>query len=520
MKVIDRLAVIRHKSKIKKDWKHDDLFRILRKNDIWIIAYKNIRNDNRTLTTVIKKEIQDKISIKRLFKLKYNVLNETYKFKSTNEIKTLNSARKSLLSSTMNNKIVQEVIRMILEAIYEPCFSKQSFAFRQGLGAHDALEYVESKFGWIDWVIDRDPKTQYPIIDRTQLFTILSKKIRDVRFMNLMSKLLKPEILWQSQFTKSSFGVTQGNSVFSILANIYFNELDNWVKNKTNMLYQPYINERSNKYKKFSYQISKNVKQIKSLEKNSTKYKLILKELKILKAERAKVPSLIRSQIQIEYVRYAHDWIIGIKGNSTLAKRLRREVSCFMTINLKQILYFPKTKMINLLSGKVKFLGYEIYLSRNHTISLSNRSDIDLIYRTNPRLRFDVLTDYILQIMEEKGYIKKLIKGYRSISKVNYTPRKNIIIVKHFAQIWKEFSDYYSGCTNLSKLQYIHSLLHLSCAMTLSHRHRSSTKKVFAKYGKVLNVFNKNSNASFPYEKKWSLKKRKWQNKKKFTDPF
>jgi retron-type reverse transcriptase len=86
MKAIDRLAVIRHKSKINKDWKHRDLFRILRKNDIWITAYETIKSKKGALTTGITKETLDGMSIQRLVRLQDKVVNESYQFKPINEI--------------------------------------------------------------------------------------------------------------------------------------------------------------------------------------------------------------------------------------------------------------------------------------------------------------------------------------------------------------------------------------------------------------------------------------------------
>jgi retron-type reverse transcriptase len=91
---------------------------------------------------------------------------------------------------------------MILEAIYEPCFSKVSFGFRQGLGTHDALEHIEAKFRWVDWLIEGDIEGAYPTIDHKQLSDILSEKIDDVRFINLIRKLLKCGILRKEQFSR------------------------------------------------------------------------------------------------------------------------------------------------------------------------------------------------------------------------------------------------------------------------------------------------------------------------------
>ena len=522
MKAIKRLSVIRHKSKIDKNWKHKELFRILRKDDIWIAAYENIKSNKSTLTPGIKKGTLDEVSLKRLEKLREKVVNESYQFKAVNEIKISkpDGRKRPLELPTTNDKIVQEVIRMILEAIYEPCFSKQSFGFRQGLGMHDALEYIESKFRWLDWIVQGDIEGAYSTIDHKQLCKILSKKIQDVRFINLICKLLKCEILRQGKLTRSNFGVPQGSIVLPILANIYYNELDEWVQKKVEMLKQPRTNQRNQKYKQLSYQICKITEQVKKLDKRSEEYKILLKKLKTLKRKRTKTPSLVTKRVQIEYVRYADDWMIGTSGDKVLSRQLKSEITHFIEVRLKQTIYTIKTKITDLRAGKVNFLGYEIYLPRNLKISPYIGSGIRTIRRTNPQLRFDIPMDSILKRMEERGYIKKLAKGHRSISKASYTTLEDIVIVKHFAQVWTELANYYSGCTNLAKLQYIQSLLHVSCAMTLSHRHRSSTKKIFAKYGKTLTVSNGEVKISFPYRKERPVTKKRWQNKRNFFDPF
>ena len=500
MKAIDRLAVIRHKSKINKDWKHKDLFRILRKNDIWITAYENIKSNNKILTP----KILGGMSTQRLIRLQYKVIAESYQFQPLREVKIakLNRRKKSLELATVNDKIVQEVIRMILEAIYEPCFSKKNFGFRQGFGTHVALEYIESKFRWVDWVIEGDTKNDGLIIDHKQLYTILSKKIQDVRFMNLIRKLLKSGILCQAQFTGLNFIVTQLNLVSSILANIYFNELDEWVENKINLYNQFYNNQRNSKYKQLSYPIAKKIAQLQKLEKTSNEYKTLLEELEILTIKRARGSAFVPEQTQMEYIRYADSWIVGIKGDSTVAKELRSEVKHFMRANLKQTLQSAQIKITDLSSGKAKFLGYEMYCPRNQTIIPHTGFSTRTIIRTNRKLRFAIPTDYVLRKMEEIGYIKKLAKGYRSISMTNYAPLEAIKIVKHYEKVWKMLSNYYSDCINFSKLQYIHYLLYISCAMTLSHRHRLSLKKIFVKYGKSLKVSNDNTSTSFPYRKR------------------
>jgi hypothetical protein len=145
------------------------------------------------------------------------------------------------------------------------------------------------------------------------------------------------------------------------------------------------------------------------------------------------------------------------------------------------------------MTTKKNFLEYEIYLSQEQ------EKEINVYPYLNSRLRLEIPIDSILTRMEEKGYIKKLVNGYRAISKTNFTMLNDIVIINHFAQVWTAIATYYSKCTTTSKLQYIQSILRLSCAMTLSHRHRSSIKKIFIKYGKTLMIFNGKIQINFPY---------------------
>lgn len=491
MKAINKLSVIRHKSKINKGWKYTDLFRILSQIDIWRIAYQNITNNKTTLTLEIENETLDVLTIKRLMRLRDKVLKESYQFKTADEIKiTKSNRRKKLLRLKVENStIVQEVISMILEAIYDQCFLKDSLRFRQTLKTHDALKYIKSEFYCVDWVLETNIETGYQIINTTQLCKIISEKIQDVRFMNLLHKSLKYEISRQKKLTPPSFGVYQESRLYKIVTNIYFNELDEWVNKKAKILNQ-YRFQHNKKYKKRYYQINKIEEQIQKLNGEVKKYKIRLRKLKTLQKNKIKVSNLANKLIFIKYIRYANDWIIGVKGNANLAKELKAEVTYFIKGHLKQTIHPIKIKIINFHLGKTTFLGYELYLTHKQIKIFYSGSNSHQVSRTKPIVKFDIPMNSVLQILEKRGYIKKLVKGYRSISKASFTTFEDIVIINHFIKVWREIKNHYLKCSNLSRLRYIHYLLHLSCAMTLSHRHRLSLKKIFINYGKILKVAN------------------------------
>lgn len=385
----------------------------------------------------------------------------------------------------MNNKIVQKVIHLVLEAIYKPWFFKQSFVFYPGFEPHNLLKYIELKFLWVDWIIEGT----YSTINHIQFCNILNKNIQDSKFVNLIRKLLQCGILGQYQSTKFKFEISQKSIVSPILINIYFNELDNWVEDKINMLIQLHTNQYSKNYNQLSFQMNKKIGQTQILDKKSKQYQVIRKKLKLLTKEEININNFLREQVQIEYIRYTNDWIIGIKGNQFLTKELKIEINHFLMIHLKQTIYSIKIKIINSHYSNLQFMGYQIHFLKNRKIcSLSMR------------IKFDVPIDFVLQRMERKGYIRKLIRCYRSISQINHTLLEDVVILKHFAQIWRGLLNYYSECNNFSKFQYIYYSLYLSFLMTLSHKHRSNTKVMLVKYGKTLTIFKDHITINFPYQ--------------------
>lgn len=373
MQGLERLGVIQELSRKDPKWKHTELFRVLRKEDIWIFAYENIKTNKRALT-------------RSLQRLQSKVLDESYKFNP--------------IPKTSNDTIVQEVIRMVLEAIYEPSFDNRR-------GVSDALQQVEKQFQSIDWVIEGS----YSTIDHNRLCEIISKRIDDHRFLRLIRKSL----------------VNPNRA--PIYANIYFTELDEWVRQK---------------YRKIEYCIN--------------------------------------------YTRYADDWIIGIRGPRHIVTEIKNELESFLKFNLKQEVHTNKTKITNIRAGKVCFLGYDIFLKRNMKIGKYKKKGS----KQTMTLSFQMPVDKVIKRMKERGYITYDKKNkVRPISKSSYTQLEDAIIVNHFRSVWLGLKNFYCGSSNRSHLQYIHYLLHISCAMTLAHRHRSSVKKIMKKHGKRLEIIDK-----------------------------
>ena len=526
MKELNILLAINKLSQKNSEWIHRDIFRILRKDEIWIAAYEKLKGNKGALTPGSEPGTMDEMSLERLKRLKEWVCDESYTFKTVKltYIPKAGGKMRPLGLPTANDKIVQEVMRIILEAIYEPIFSKVSFGFRSGLGCHDALNHVEQKFRWVDYVIEGDIEQSYPTIDHKILIKILKQRIDDERFINLTWKLLRCGVLDEERKIWSDLGVPQGSIVSPILANIYYHELDKWVEDMALKIATPEIdrkNLKSTEYKALEYKISKVTKEMRQYEPQSKERQEIAKVLKLLRKKQLQVKGLKNKTTRMEYVRYADNWMIGVAGDKKLALNIKATIGNFMKDTLQQKLHPVKTKVTDLRKGNASFLGYEIFLPKNRPIASYKGKGVTTIRRGQPMLRFDIPIAVVTKRYAERGYLKKLKNGVRPISRGSYTVLEDHVIVSHFRSLWLGIYNYYSGCTDRGRLQYIHYLLHMSCAMTLGHRHRMSCSKIFAKHGKTLTVKVPHSEkeVTFPYKTTWRVKERKWLLGKQVQQP-
>lgn len=133
--------------------------------------------------------------------------------------------------SSMEDKIVQEALREVLEMIYEPMFSEVSYGFRPGRGAHDALRTLDSALmrGEISWVLEADIQSFFDSIDRKMLMEMLRERIADENFTRLIGKCLHVGVLEGTETSEPESGTVQGSVISPLLGNIYLHQvLDTW----------------------------------------------------------------------------------------------------------------------------------------------------------------------------------------------------------------------------------------------------------------------------------------------------
>ena len=200
--------------------------------DIYYIAYQHLYSNNGAATKGVDEDTADGFSEEYVTRIIDALRSETYRPKPVRRtyIQKSNGKMRPLGLPTFTDKLVQEVMRMILEAVYEPVFSNYSHGFRPGRSCHTALSQLSHEFIGAKWFVEGDIKGCFDNIDHSVLIAVIGKKIKDARFLKLLQAFLKAGHMEDWKYYGTYSGCPQGGIISPILANIYLNELDKYVE--------------------------------------------------------------------------------------------------------------------------------------------------------------------------------------------------------------------------------------------------------------------------------------------------
>jgi group II intron reverse transcriptase/maturase len=223
------LAIIRERGKEGHDL--EDVYRQLYNPDLYLRAYGRIYRNAGALTKGSTEETVDGMSQRKIGGIIELLRNERYRWAPVRRtfIPKKNGKLRPLGIPSWSDKLLQEVMRSILDAYYEPQFSPTSHGFRPGRGCHTALRDISNAWSGTVWFIEGDIKGCFDNIDHSVLMSILREKIHDNRFLILVENLLKAGYLEQWTYRPTLSGTPQGGIVSPVLTNIYLDKLDKFV---------------------------------------------------------------------------------------------------------------------------------------------------------------------------------------------------------------------------------------------------------------------------------------------------
>lgn len=472
----------------KRDYVFDRLYRNLYNPDFYVKAYANIYKNDGSATAGVDGQTASNFSEKLINDTIEEMKNESYKPQPALRvyIPKKNGNKRPLGIPTFIDRVVQEICRMIIEAIYEQKFDDSSHGFRPKRSCHTALSDIDRTYTGANWFIEGDIKGFFDNIDHHILIELLRKTIKDEKFIRLMWKFLKAGYVEDFRFNKTYTGTPQGGIISPILANIYLHELDVFImkqlKPKFDLGDRKKDQKRNPEYRAIEYQLSRLKVKIKNCEDEQQKLDFI-KEYKLMKQKHStmKVISDSTGFKRIKYVRYADDFLIGINGSKKDCEDIKKTLTDLLANNLKLELSQEKT-LITHSSKKARFLGYDICVGNNNT-AYKNKNGVK-IRNARKNIRLMVPKDMITKFITDHNLVKDVnAEKWMPIARNSLIHFSDLEIVNIYNAELRGLYNYYRMAENVSiKMWQLHYVMEYSCIKTLAGKHRSTVRKMFHKY--------------------------------------
>ena len=487
-------------------YKFERLYRILFNEELFYVAYQKIASNGGSTTKGSDGRSIDEMSLARIETLIASLKDESYQPHPSRRvhIPKKNGKTRPLGIPAFEDKLVQEVVRMILEAIYEGHFETTSHGFRPKRSCHTALLHIQKTFSGAKWFIEGDIKGFFDNIDHDVLVGILRERISDDRFIRLIWKFLKAGYVEDWTFHNTYSGMPQGGIVSPILANIYLDKLDKYVKEYIRHFDMGTKRRPGKESNDLANERKRTVRKLKKVKDGTEKAALVAR-LKAIEQERAAFPSgdeMDGSYRRLKYIRYADDFILGVIGSKEDALRIKEDIKSFLSESLALELSEEKTLITH--TGKsAKFLGYEITVTRtNH-----QRRDVQgRLRRTyGKRVRLNVSMATLRDKLLEYGAMEIKLRNGKEIWKPKCRSglifNDDLEILDRYNRETVGFCNYYLIANNCVVLHNFRYIMEYSMYKTFAGKYRSTVRKINKKY-------RRNKLFTVKYEQKGVIKSR------------
>lgn len=502
------LARISQNSLANEEEVFTKLYRYLLRPDIYFVAYKNLYANRGAATKGVNEDTADGFSEAKIENIIKALADETYQPMPVRRtyIQKQNNRKKlrPLGIPTFSDKLVQEVLRMILEAVYEPVFLDVSHGFRPKRSCHTALKQLRREFNGARWFVEGDIKGCFDNINHAVLVGLLNNKIKDARITKLIFKFLKAGYLENWQYHKTYSGTPQGGIISPLLANIYLHELDKFVMKLKSEFDTPEVGQITPEYRELHNEIKRLSHRLTRVE--GEERKLVLAEYKPKRQKLMSIPCTAQTDKKLKYVRYADDFLIAVKGSREDCQWIKSKLAEFIGDALKMELSEDKT-LITHSSKCARFLGYDVRVRRSgkikrggpgHVKMRTLNGGVELLVPFDDKIRHFVFTKGTA-IQKEDGSMFPVHRKYM----VGLT---DLEIVSVYNAELRGICNYYGMASNFNKLGYFAYLMEYSCLKTLASKHKTSLSKTIGKFNDGRGEWG------IPYETKQGSKRRYFAN--------
>jgi group II intron reverse transcriptase/maturase len=456
------LGVLRERG--RKGLPLTQLYRQMFNRELYLLAYGKIYSNQGAMTPGASGETADGMSEDKIGQIIELMRNERYRFTPARRIyiPKKNGKLRPLGLPPWPDKLVGEVVRLLLEAYYEPQFSGRSHGFRKGRGCHTALREIRNTWTGTVWFIEGDISDCFGSLDHEILLGILSEKIHDQRFLRLIRNMLKAGYLEDWEYRETLSGCPQGGVVSPILSNIYLHKLDEFVEQELIPQYTRGARRKSNP----------EYNRIKARRRHARKHgdraaaRDLEKQMRTLPSCDPADPGHRR----LRYLRYADDHILGFTGPKAEAGQIKARIARFLRETLGLELNAAKTLITRARSQPARFLGYHITVQHCDTQRTGGRRT------ANGNIALRVPPDVI----------KAQCARYREHGKPWHRSRLQNLddydIVRIYGAEYRGVVNYYLLAQDVWRLHTLHWHALTSMLKTLAAKHRSTVTKMAARH--------------------------------------
>lgn len=465
------LLAILSKMAQKPHMKYDKLFQKLYNRDLWLMAYEQIASKQGNMTPGTDGKTADGFGMELVDRLIDDLKASRYQPNPARRkyIEKANGKLRPLGIPCFEDKLLQTVVRLILEAIYEPTFSNASHGFRPERSCHTALEQVKKMVG-TRWWVEGDIKGFFDNLDHETLLRILGKRITDNRFLHLIKQFLEAGYVEDWQYHKTYSGTPQGSNLSPLLSNIYLNELDQIAELKIAEFNKGKERRKHPQYA--SIHARKTTAKHKArITGDWSTYHALRKQLLDMEATDPQDPDYRR----LTYVRYADDFLLGVIGSKADAIQLKQWLKEYLETELKLELSNEKTLITNA-KDPVRFLGYDIQRWKGER-RLKYRTSYGVVVRrtTSMQIKLIMPRDKVQAFLQDYGDINQ----WRGKHRVRLLHLSELEILHQFNAEIRGFLNYYSLADNYSKAaQQLLWMTTTSFLATLARKRNSNVKKI------------------------------------------
>jgi group II intron reverse transcriptase/maturase len=477
-----RLNSLRHLSRQGK--RINGLFRLLLSPLLWERAYLEIAPNRGALTRGATERTLDGFSLERVQTLIAQLQAGTYRFTPVRRVylPKPNGKLRPLEIPTADDKLVQGVVKLLLELIYEPVFSPYSHGFRRNRSCHTALSNIQDTWLGMKWFVDIDVVGFFDNLTHDILLGLLRKRIDDERFLRLIAGMLKAGYVEDWTFHTTFSGTPQGGVASPILANVYLHELDEFLtalktrfdRGKARAVHLP--------YQHLSTAICQRRHLIDDLlaHGHTVKAEAEKERVRELQKQRATLPARNAFDPQfrrLRFCRYADDFLLGIIGSKAEAEAIMQEVTTFLHEHLALTASPEKSKVSKASEGTV-FLGYHI--------CTVNGGPTNRVRFKGRYTRARVASDRIHLLVPHERLVQfNRRKGYGDLSRLHAIHRRYLVdssvleIILAYNAEMRGLANYYrlAYCAKY-RLRKLYLLWQTSLLKTLSCKLRRSVNQI------------------------------------------